>query len=58
MEQQQRFKFDDDKPPAHNIELNKERRQSLLELMGSIIIHVFNSQENQADEPPAPTNVS
>ena len=47
---QQRFKFTDNELPSHNVKLDKERRESLVELMGHIVIHIFKSQKEQTDE--------
>jgi len=48
---QQRLNFIDDEPCSHQVDLDKERRQALLEVMGTIVIQVFNSQKELTDEP-------
>lgn len=49
---QQHLNFIDDEASSYTVNLDKERRQSLLELMGNVIIHVFQSQEKKSDEQP------
>ena len=47
---QHSFDFDDEKTSPHKLNLDEERRQSLVELMSNIVIHVFQLQENESDE--------
>jgi len=47
---QQSFDFIDDEPAPHQIELDSERRQSLVKLMSTVVIHVLHSEEKESDE--------
>ena len=48
---QDSFEFDDEQSSSpHKLNLDEERRQSLVELMSNIVIHVFQLQENESDE--------
>lgn len=48
---QQHFDFFDDEPASHQVKLDEKQRQLLLELMGSLVFHVFESQDKNTDEP-------
>ena len=48
---QKSFDFIEDDPTPHQVNLDHERRQSLIDLMSNIVIHVFQFQESKTDEP-------
>lgn len=52
MEQQQKLNFNDDQSTAHKINLDEDRHQLLVELMGNIVFHVFHAQQRQSDGQP------
>lgn len=47
---QKSFDFIDDDSIPHQVNIDDERRQSLIDLMSDIVIHVFRLQENETDE--------
>jgi len=47
---QHSFDFNDDRAIPHALDLDDEQRQSIVELMSHIVIHVFQLQEKQSDE--------
>lgn len=47
---QRHFDFIDGESTSHHVKLDKKQRQLLLELMGSLVFHVFESQEKNTDE--------
>ncbi len=52
---QRRFEFTDDQSHPRYLQLDRDRQQSLLDLMAAFIIHVFHEQEiSDHDRPQQP----
>lgn len=47
---QKSFDFIDDNSVPHQIDLDDEQRQLLIDLMSNIVIQVFHLQEGETDE--------
>ena len=47
---QKSFDFIDDDSIPHQVNIDDELRQSLIDLMSDIVIYVFQIQENETDE--------